>query len=321
MRRNPGRLISRNHAARAAGMTGRVPSSERLRVLTTLVLVLSLALVALGGVVHTTGSSLACPDWPLCHGEVMPPMEGGILYEHSHRLLALAVMIGVLALPWVAARASRSQRHLAIVAAGLVVVQALLGAITVLLRLPPLVSVLHLAGATTLCALLAWIATRERGPRAPIARRTRDAIRSALVIVVAQVLLGAAVRHLGASMACGRDLLACDGTLAPSHALGVIHLAHRALGIVALVLVMRVGVLVSRERGPVIGLALALAAPAQVALGLLTVALGPRLAIVASHLVLGELVVIGLVHLLARTRDLAGAAPGHAFVARALVSS
>ncbi|MBI5510372.1 MAG: COX15/CtaA family protein [Deltaproteobacteria bacterium] len=56
-------------------------------------------LVVGGGAVHATGSSLACPDWPLCYGEVFPAMKGGVLFEHSHRLLATAV--GLLTL-WLA---------------------------------------------------------------------------------------------------------------------------------------------------------------------------------------------------------------------------
>lgn len=285
----------------------RVPATLSLRALATTVLVLALCLVALGGVVHTTGSSLACPDWPLCHGQVMPAMEGGVLYEHSHRLLALAVMIGVLVLPWAARRSERTQRTLAIIAVCVVVVQALLGAITVLLRLPPLVSVLHLGGATLLCALLVWIATREGARPTPIGPRTAATVRLALALCVCQVLLGAAVRHLGAAMACGRDLVACDGSWAPSHALGVLHLAHRALGLVTLVAAVRVGLALGRSPGlprasRIAGALVGLAAPLQVGLGLLTVALGPTLVVVTAHLVLGELLVVGLVHVLASLR-------------------
>ena len=51
----------------------------------------TLCLILIGNLVHNTGSSLACPDWPLCYGELFPKMEGGVLYEHGHRYLGLLV--------------------------------------------------------------------------------------------------------------------------------------------------------------------------------------------------------------------------------------
>src|SRR5262245_3887574 len=55
-------------------------------------------LIVLGGVVRATGSGLACPDWPLCHGRLVPPLQVQVLLEWTHRLVALLVSTAVLAL-------------------------------------------------------------------------------------------------------------------------------------------------------------------------------------------------------------------------------
>src|SRR5580765_3077373 len=87
-------------------------------------------LILIGGLVHGTGSSLACPDWPTCYGSLMPKMEGGVLVEHSHRLAAGTVLIMTLALALMLARgAAPEQRRLrpyGWLAFALVIVQAVL---------------------------------------------------------------------------------------------------------------------------------------------------------------------------------------------------
>src|SRR6476660_8319698 len=106
-------------------------------------------LILIGGLVHGTGSSLACPDWPTCYGTMMPKMEGGVLVEHSHRLAAGTVVILTIGLAvMLSMTATPSQRRLrpwGWMAVGLVFAQALLGGITVLLRLPTPVSTAHTA--------------------------------------------------------------------------------------------------------------------------------------------------------------------------------
>ena len=115
------------------------------------------ALLAIGGLVHATGSSLACPDWPLCYGQFFPAMEGGVLFEHGHRLVALAVAVLTTALAVLVWRRRRegSVRALAALAVVLVLFQASLGAVTVVYKLPLLVSAGHLATSMALGPLWA----------------------------------------------------------------------------------------------------------------------------------------------------------------------
>src|SRR5205823_2365123 len=102
-------------------------------------------LLFVGGLVTSTGSGLAVPDWPLSFGQVFPPMVGGVLFEHGHRLAASTVgtLTLVLAL-WTALKEPRpGVRVLALVALFAVILQGVLGGVTVLYKLPLGVSLTH----------------------------------------------------------------------------------------------------------------------------------------------------------------------------------
>src|SRR5437660_11145458 len=119
-------------------------------------------LILAGGLVHATGSGLACPDWPLCGGTAFPEMHGGVLIEHGHRLIALTVALltfGLMAALW-RKRPEPSLRWLGIGAAIAVLAQASLGALTVLLRLPMAVTTVHLAVSVAFFCLLLTITIR-----------------------------------------------------------------------------------------------------------------------------------------------------------------
>ena len=67
------------------------PTPPWLHRLAVALMIATLLLIASGASVTSTGSGLAVPDWPLSFGQVFPPMVGGVLYEHSHRMAAAVV--------------------------------------------------------------------------------------------------------------------------------------------------------------------------------------------------------------------------------------
>src|SRR5688500_14902935 len=118
----------------------------------------TLVRIFIGGLVTSTGSGLAVPDWPLSYGQLMPPMVGGVFYEHGHRMAATAVGLLTLVLAlWTARREPRaSVRRLAWTALAAVITQGLLGGLTVLFLLPAPISVTHACLAQVfLCVLVA----------------------------------------------------------------------------------------------------------------------------------------------------------------------
>lgn len=208
-------------------------------------LLLSLGLVALGGFVHNTGSSLACPDWPLCFGQVFPKMEGSVAIEHSHRLLATFVGVMVIGLIF-ASRRLRAQDPALFrgswLALGLVVFQGCLGGATVLLGLSPLMSTAHLATSQIFLATILYLYLRARGSvnqgHSPASHRNTVLILAGLVYV--QMLLGASIRHGGAGSLCGLgwdSALYCReagfenvATLWPGPLAARFHMLHRYFG-------------------------------------------------------------------------------------------
>ncbi len=212
-------------------------------------------MILLGGVVHSTGSSLACPDWPTCFGTFFPEMKGGVLIEHSHRVLG--TLIGLTCIFQVAlAFPIRKQQaclyRLICALLVVVIVQGVLGGITVIMRLPPIVSTFHLALSQIfflgLCAQAFFARTTlseisYKGPSLP----SRRLLLITLIIIYVQIVYGAAVRHFGYSAACGLGtdyaLLCSDAesggaVLWPSILGSQFHMMHRLLGVLVAILVV-----------------------------------------------------------------------------------
>ena len=125
-----------NARARRSGDSPPTPAGlHRLIVATAIV---TFVLIFVGGLVTSTGSALAVPDWPLSFGKFFPKMEGGVLYEHGHRMVATVVGIMTVVLAVLLWRIERRSwvRLLGGVALLAVIVQGVLGGLTVLLLLP-----------------------------------------------------------------------------------------------------------------------------------------------------------------------------------------
>lgn len=262
----------------------------------------ALFLLAAGGMVTSTGSGLSVPDWPLSFGTYMPRMTGGVFYEHGHRLVAGAVALMSLAQAMLSSRPNvpHEARALCRWAAGLIIVQALLGGLTVLLRLPPAVSITHAClGQAVFCLLLGSAVCASPSylalPRDARAARTFILASVAFAAAFLQLVLGALLRHTGAA--------------APLHVLWAF----------AVLLLAATAAFTAWRLGPgslrAAALFVAAVVPAQLSLGLLAyrVRLDPTMIIDfrsaalwrTAHLVGGALTLASLLVLTLRARRLA----------------
>lgn len=170
----------------------------------------TLCLIFVGGMVTSTGSGLAVPDWPLSYGSLFPPMVGGVFYEHGHRMVASVVGLFMLILAiWLAFKEERPWvKVTGFVALGAVIAQGLLGGLTVLFYLPTPVSVAHGVLAQTfflLTIFLAYSQSKERQLRT-FAKTGHDVVLQAVCIILVicvyvQLILGAVMRHTGSGLA------------------------------------------------------------------------------------------------------------------------
>lgn len=213
-------------------------ASTASRVLIWLAVFAVFLLMTIGNVVSATGSGLACPDWPLCHGRMIPPFRPDVLIEYSHRLAAAVASVLLIAtiIATQRGRSPKGMRRAGIGLLALLGVQIALGAITVRFRLPHLVSTAHLVNALLILAGLLVLASRAQPTSSPSSRTDKVARlgRAGLAVLLLQLTLGGYVRHAGAGLACP-DFPLCSGDLLPGHWLAAIHWVHRWLGMALLV--------------------------------------------------------------------------------------
>jgi cytochrome c oxidase assembly protein subunit 15 len=120
----------------------------------------AVVLLTAGALVTSEDAALAVPDWPLSYGSLNPPMVGGIAFEHSHRLIAAGLGLWIIGLAFLLWKYDERpwMKYLGFAALGGVIVQGVLGGLTVLKLLHYWLPVMHACTAEIMFAILTSIA-------------------------------------------------------------------------------------------------------------------------------------------------------------------
>jgi heme A synthase len=260
-------------------------------------------LIVLGALVRAHEAGLACPDWPLCFGELVPEFDLQIAFEWSHRALAGAVALGFAALASLAFRVHERgfrARPWILVAAVLLLVQILLGALTVWRLLASWTVTSHLVtgNAFNLALLCIGLTLREDGAGRRIATRVGAAARIGVVLLggllLLQIVLGGLVSSQFAGMACPEWPRCNGGAWWPSSRGSVgLHLFHRWNAVLLLAAAFAVAFLARREPR-IRGLAWTAAAlgTCQLVVGIANVLLAIPVEVTGLHSALAALLIL-----------------------------
>lgn len=272
---------------------------------------LTYGLIVLGALVRAHGAGLACPDWPLCFGELIPQLDFKVAFEFGHRVVAgcVAILFGVLAVRTLRRPAiGPPLRAAVLVAAVLLLIQIVLGGLTVLELLATWTVTSHLVTGNAFALALVLIGRRvarlETGqaPPAPPASAARPSGRGRVataaigLLLAVQIVLGGFVSSSYAGLTCPDWPTCMNGELFPTfRGIQGLHVLHRSVAYLLVLALPMAAWLVRDDRPLARWLALASGLGLlQVAVGITNVLLRLPVEITALHSALAAALVCTL---------------------------
>jgi heme A synthase len=232
-------IVEEGRAARdAAWLAPGGPRADPLALGFGTLVALTLGLIVLGSLVRAHEAGLACLDWPLCFGEFVPQIDLQVGFEWSHRLAAASVALLFAGLAGAALRsrpAFPATRRLLALAAGLLLLQIALGALTVWYLLAAWSVTAHLVAGNAFAVTLLLVTcslyerSRERAHAAPADSGARFWVSAAAALLLLQIVLGGLVSSRFAGLACPEWPTCSAGVWFPTWKGAVgLQLLHRA---------------------------------------------------------------------------------------------